>query len=129
MPSLADVLLYDATSISSTPTDTEVTTSFQSVIAKHPTLSVKRVEFAMIKNREIPSLNHEAHIIHSIYDLCDAMYSCKVFLTVFSGASVLASAVKQDATSPVIYCFHTPDRYPPDYMFKNIKYSPFLKKP
>ena len=128
VPELANVLLYDATSISSMPADAEVTTSFQSVIAKHPTLSVKRVQFAVIKNRAVPMFNHEAHIVHSIYELCDAMYSCKVFLTVFSGASVLASAIKQDAATPEIYCFHTPDRYPPDYMFKNIKYSPFLKK-
>jgi hypothetical protein len=128
IPELANYLLYDATSISTTPSDNQIETSFNSVFAMHPNLKIKKIQFSRIMNRDLPYFNHDTYTVNSIYDLCDAIYSCNVFLTVLSGASCLASALKQDNSTPTIYTFHE-QRY--DYMinykFRNNNHLTFIE--
>jgi hypothetical protein len=126
IPSLESCLLYDPTSISTNPSDTNIENTFQSIIDKHPGLKVKKIVFSRINNRGLPSFNHEPYVIQTIYDMCDAIYSCKVFLTVFSGAAVLASALKQDNPTPLIYSIHPPEQTSIGYKFHNEIYVPFV---
>jgi hypothetical protein len=128
IPELANCLLYDATSISTTPTDNQIETSFNHVFAMHPTLKIKKIEFSRVANRNLPYFNHEVYTINSIHEMCDAIYSCRVFLTVLSGASCLASALKQDNPTPTIYTFH--DRIYDNtigYKFKNNNHLTFTE--
>lgn len=127
IPELSNTLLYDLTSVSENPDDTQINFSFETVFNKYPDLSIKKLQFEKIGNKETSYFNHDTYIIKSIYDLCDVIYSCKVFVCLFSGAAVLASAIKQDASSPEIYCFHHPNFINnPVYKFNNIRYSALL---
>ena len=127
IPELSNTLLYDATSIYANPEDTQINSSFQTIFTKYSDLPIKKLQFEKINNKETSYFSHDTYTIKSIYDLCDAIYSCKVFLCLFSGSSVLASAIKQDAISPDIYCFHHSNfTNNPIYKFNNIKYSEFV---
>ena len=126
---LSNCLLYDLTSITMYPKDTPIKLSFESIFNKYPELSIKKLVFEAIPNRNIPSFQHDTYIIKSIYDLCDAIYSCKVFLCLRSGASVLASAIKGDGSSPEIYTFHDPwYNNQISYTFKNNNHLEFVKE-
>jgi len=126
IPDLSNALIYDVTSISTNPSDESIRASFNSVFVKYPELNIKKITFANIKNRYSGYFNHEKHVINSIFDLCDAIYSCKVFLVLHSGAAVLASAIKQDNATPELYVFHPASTHAPFYIFKNGIYKPYL---
>ena len=106
LPELADCLVYDVTSISRTPSDEDIKNSFQHIFAQHPDITIKKLQYAQIKNRETPYFYHDTYTVQSIFHMCDIIYSCKIFLCLFSGASVLASAIKQDTDRPHIHVFH-----------------------
>lgn len=122
---LADVLLYDTTSITQAPSEESVRASFESVFSKHPGVPIHRLEFSKIGNRPVRGLEHKAYKINSIYDLCDAIYSCKIFLSLHAGSAVLASAVKENRANPLIYTILPSHIQPPQYMFANAIYLPY----
>lgn len=124
---LSNSLVFDITSISSNPNDSQIKSSFESILNKYTELPKIKIEYEKINNRNLSYLTENTYTIKSIYDLCDVIYSCKVFLCLFSGASVLASAIKQDTSSPDIYCFHD-SKYTDtrSYKFNNVTYSEFL---
>jgi hypothetical protein len=124
---LADCLVYDVTSISRTPSDEDIKNSFQHIFAQHPDITIKKLQYAQIKNRETPYFSHDTYTVQSIFHMCDIIYSCKIFLCLFSGGAVLASAIKQNTETPDIYVFHHDEyRHPTFYKFKNAVYSSFL---
>ena len=127
LDNIDNFIFYDTTSISTNPTDEQLSKSFQSVFSKNPHLVPRRIEFSNIKNRAVEGLSHEPYILNSIYEYCDLLHSCKAFICGYSGSSVLASAIKQDASNPEIYCFTNtdPEKYF-IYKFKNINYSIWL---
>jgi hypothetical protein len=131
IPELSNTLLYDSTSYSGREghTDDVINPSFKSIFAKYPEASIKKIEYeSNVQNRDLPYFQHNKYIIKSIYDLCDAIYSCKVFLCLFSGGSVLASTLKQDNPTPQIYTFHASNynNYT-GYKFDNIHHLEFLQ--
>jgi hypothetical protein len=71
--------------------------------------------------------NYESLIINNIYEYCDVLKSCKMFITVNSGAHSLAAAIKKDNISPRIICYNqfghfTPERIKGFYNYKNVEY-------
>ena len=62
--------------------------------------------------------------INTIFDLCDVINSCNVFLCSHSGNSLLASAIKQNKSTPKIHCI--PNWWPFEpwhiFGFPNIEY-------
>jgi hypothetical protein len=127
LPELADCLVYDVTAISVIPSDENIKKSFQHIFAQHPNIPIKKLQYTQIKNRETPYFSHDIYPVQSIYHMCDIMYSCKIFLCLFSGASVLASTIKQDADTPQIHVFHEAHfDHPTFYKFKNAVYSSFI---
>lgn len=63
------------------------------------------------------------HEISSIYELCDALFSARAFITVHSGANTLAAAVKRDAPSPMIHCAVDVEHFNQKcYIWRNIDY-------
>ena len=72
----------------------------------------------VFKNRI--ELNLPDFEVCNIFDYCDAISCAYGFITLFSGASVLASAIRQDEETPMIYVLkHTTDGI---YIFDNIHY-------
>ena len=128
IPELTNCILYDSTSTSVNPPDALIKPSFEAVFNRYPNTPVKKLQFVNFKNRELPYFNHEKYMIHSIYDLCDAIYSCKALICLLSGASVLATAIKQDNPTPDIYTFHEA-KYNTwtCYKFKNNIHLEFLR--
>jgi hypothetical protein len=124
---LDNYIFYDITSISTHPDDNELISSFKSIFCKYPNLKPRKIQFTNIENRDIEELNDEPYKINNIYEFCDLLYSCKVFVTTFSGAAVLASTIKQDSNTPEIYSFyHTNTNDDPSiYKFDNANYIPF----
>lgn len=65
-----------------------------------------------------------SHTISSIFELCDALYSAKAFITVHSGANTLAAAIKGDAPSPMIHCAVDANHFNQKcYIWRNIDYT------
>ena len=117
-------IFYDTTSHSSKPTDLQFETSFESIFSKHPDLIPRRIDFTKIENRIVKNFTHEPYTINNIFEYCDLLASCKVFICGFSGSAVLASAIKQDKKSPIIYSFK--DSNTAVYIFDNVNYSKWL---
>jgi hypothetical protein len=122
---LSNCLLYDITSISASYTDDLISNKFTSIFNKYPHLTKRKIIFNNIKNRETPSLSTETIQVNNIYEYCDIIYSCNVFLSTMSGQSVLASAIKGKMESPIIYTVH-PNinniKIGQMYVFNNISY-------
>ena len=127
IPELADCLVYDVTAISSgNPSDENLKNSFERIFAKYPGITIKKLKFAKINNRETSYFSHNTYTVQSIFHMCDIIFSCKIFLCLFSGVSSLASAVKQDLETPEIYVFHDAKfDHPTFYKYKNAVYTPF----
>jgi len=106
LDSLENTIIYDITSISSIYSDEYIHRSFTKIFEKYPNHDRKKVVFKYISNRETPDFNTNIIEINSIYDYCDILYSCKVYVSLLSGGSVLASAIKQHNATPEIHCFH-----------------------
>lgn len=115
--SLYNVLLYDFTSVSKHIT---YEVSFfekilSRIIKENPHLKPMRIKFNNIPNRDLISIHNDEYIINNIFEYCDAIASCKVFLSPPSGNANLASAIKQDKDFPKILCIHDP---------RSFKYEP-----
>ena len=122
--SMATTVIYDMTSISSAYSDDFILERFTAVFAQYPESTVKKIVFKNIHNRATPDFNTETIEINSIFDYCDLIYSCKAFVCLYSGCSVLASAVKQDSQTPAIHCFHHSMIHTRGlYVFDNITYQ------
>jgi len=128
IPDLSNSLLYDLTSKTKVLNDKMYYDSFTRVFQKYPDLNYKKIVYSHIPNRSTPEFNTGVYTINSIYDLCDAIYSCKVFLCSFSGQSVLASAIKEDKEFPLLYSlfdgdvYNNPDHFGQMYLFPNTTY-------
>lgn len=117
IPELEHCLLYDITSISSTYTNETIKSSFNVIFDKYPSLEKRKIEFAKIPNRTDPSFGHTVYTIQSLFDYCDAIFSCKVHLSVMSGSCCLAAAIKQDKEFPEVYVVHNHTNVKPGYMY------------
>jgi hypothetical protein len=118
--SLCDTLIYDMTSISSSYSDDFIQSSFSKVFDMYPTTAKKRIIFRNINNRMTPDFQTECMIVDNIFQYCDIIYSCKAYVSLLSGGSVLASAIKQHAATPDIHCIHT--KYSNIFTFSNATY-------
>jgi hypothetical protein len=101
---LSNCLLYDTTSISGKYDNGNIIIEeFTKIFDKYPMLTKKKVIFKHLKNRDEPNLNTDTIEVNNIYEYCDFIYSSNVFLSLLSGQSALASAIKQKNSSPIIY--------------------------
>jgi len=122
--SLSTTVIYDMTSISSAYSDDFILERFTTVFRQYPECTPKKVVFKNIHNRATPDFNTGTIEINSIFDYCDLIYSCKAFVCLYSGCSVLAAAIKQEAITPVVHCFHhSMINTPGLYVFDNITYQ------
>jgi hypothetical protein len=117
----SDYILYDTTSISIKLSDDFIKTKFKLIFDKYPNLKRKLIVFKNINNRNNNLFNDDVLIVNNIFEYCDYIKSCKIFVCLFSGCSVLASAIKKDEKYPVIYSF-PPEKQPRGsvYDFKNL---------
>jgi hypothetical protein len=104
---LENTLVYDVTSISVKYSNEYIQTTFNSVFKKYPELKRKLVRFNNIDNINVPFFSDEIIEINNIYEYCDIISSCKVFVCLFSGNSVLASGIKGNNLTPEIYSFYS----------------------
>jgi hypothetical protein len=59
----------------------------------------------------------------SLLDYCDAIASCRAFITVHSGAQAMAIALRNEASTPTIHCYCTPTQYNKrEFIFPNVEY-------
>ena len=124
---LSNCLLFDTTSISYRyPDDTIIHEAFTDIFNKYPTLIKRRVVFKNFKNREIPQLDTDIIEVNNVFEYCDMIYSCNVFLSLLSGQSALASAIKQNNPTPEIYT-NLPSTHlwnkGDNYIYDNINYT------
>ena len=64
------------------------------------------------------------HVLSSIFEYCDLIASCRALITVFSGAAVLASAIKGRGRQPMIHCVLNRNQYNRKfYVFDNAEYT------
>lgn len=117
-----------------------------SVSMKHETAEIVD-QFTNLKNRELfdsvavqfrsrPAVNHTAHnvlcdssiTVDSIFHYCDIIASCKQFVSLHSGQSHLASAIKNQYNSEMeIFCILRESEYihhknKGTFIFENVKY-------
>jgi hypothetical protein len=124
LPEFKNTLIYDVTSIASSYSDEFIKNCFTSVFNKYPELKRKLIRFKKINNRMTPHFDDDIIEISSIFEYSDIIASCDVFVSLFSGCSTLASAIKQDNSSPKIYTFHhTHIRDGYIYKFNNINFN------
>lgn len=117
---LHNTLLYDITSVSSSYTDHYIQKKFIPIFEKYDTLQKKKIVFTQIPNRNTPNFGTDIIEVNSIYEYCDILYSCGVYVTLFSGGAVLASTVKNVRMTPEIHCFN---HYPHQgFVFNNAHY-------
>ena len=128
IPELKGCVLYDATATSFPASDLELKASFESVFRKYPDAKTLKVNFTNIKTRDTPYFKHDLYTVNSIFDLCDAIHSCQVFVADDSGSLVLASALKQDSSAPEVFSFYRPGRQPQSaFKFDNVSQSLFIR--
>jgi hypothetical protein len=74
--------------------------------------------------------NHNNHPLvfppftpRTLLEYCDAIVSCRAFITVHSGAQAMAVALRRDASTPTIHCYCTPAQFNVrDFIFPNVEY-------
>jgi len=120
LPEYQNTVIYDITSISSSYSDIHIYVTFTQLFAKYPTCDKKKVTFASIANRETPDFQTDHIIIKDIYHYCDIIFSCRAYISLLSGGSVLASALKQNNPTPDIHCVH--HSYSNIFTFSNALY-------
>ena len=103
---IEDCLVYDITSTTSNYSDEFINSTFTSIFNKYPELKRKLIRFKNISNRDTPNFSDGIIEIGSIFEYSNVIASCKVFITLLSGGSALASAIKKDNEYPKIYTFH-----------------------
>jgi hypothetical protein len=123
---LSNCLLFDTTSIAQKYRNKRIISDeFANVFSKYPHLDKKRVVFKHLPNRDDPPFDTDTIEVNSIYEYCDMIYSCNVFLCLLSGQSALASAIKQDNPTPIIHSvLPSSNHYPRGlmYVFDNIQF-------
>jgi len=126
---LKNIILCDTYSFTTTFEDTDLNSYFKHIFKKHPGLKAKKITYVNINkltNRKlnIDEIASNEYNINNIFDLCDAIFSCKVLAAGFTGSPVLGSAIKQDNIYPVIYSFikdkSTTSTWP--WHFENVNY-------
>lgn len=70
----------------------------------------------------------DVFLVKTIFEHCDIIFSCRKYICLFSGASVLASAVKKDSELPVVEVFVSENmrnyvEKEKGYNFKNLIYK------
>jgi len=120
---LSNTVLYDTTVISQPQysPDNKVLEYFQNVFHRYPGKDIKKIEYLSIENRHVPHLEHEKYYVTSIYDLCDAIYSCKAIVCLLSGCNALSSAIKGDRPTPDIISV-TMNPHKSNWKFGNVEY-------
>lgn len=126
-----EYLFYDSSYVSSRKDNTDLKESFKSIFNKYPKLIPHQIRFKKaFNNVKLPVIETATSKIYEINDIqhfCDLLYSCKVFVTGFSGAISLASAIKQDSSKPEVYSFYSePEPSSILYKFDNIIYNPII---
>jgi hypothetical protein len=109
--------------------------SFRSIFNKYPTMVPHMIKFKhgydkandTIKKNSVNSMETAVYEIENIRHFCDLLFSCKVFVCGFSGGSVLASTIKQDRPTPVVYSFYSTVSHN-KYLFRfdNVHYLPVI---
>ena len=125
MNELSNTIIYDTTSISATYSDEFIYNRFKRVFDTHPELEKKKVVFKTIANRTTPDFGTDSIVVNNIFEYCDVLASCKIFVCLMSGGCVLASALKQTNEYPKINCFHhsNPDKFNYVYIFDNVEWE------
>lgn len=105
---LSNTLILDITNISSHITFdiSLIEKQLTKIMKLYPNLKPLKITFKNIKNRDLQSLTCDEYIINNIYEYCDVINSCKIFVSPPSGNYCLASSIKQDREFPLIYCFN-----------------------
>jgi len=121
---LQNWLIYDTTSVSTNPSDNELQNQFVTLFNRYPDKKPIRIHFtnSHVKNRTLSTLYEDSYNITTIYDLCDCIYSCAIFITGFSGSSVLSSAIKQDNETPIIHSI-VPNMYHEKFKQNNLIFT------
>lgn len=96
---------------------------FKDIILLQYSNSVSKYNFSA---NLLMSCDCDVLVINNIFELCDIIYSCEKFITLYSGSSVLASAIKQDKMGEIVvyisehkYIMQKKDN---SYIFDNILY-------
>jgi hypothetical protein len=126
-PELANIVLVDLGSTSVVPSRRALRRYMKYLITRfqYPSDAFRQVEFAMPVSRStVPLFGHIPSLrIRDIFDYCDAIAGCAVFITVHSGAMSLASALRGDSPSPVIHSFTTDKQYNARaFIYGNVEY-------
>jgi len=130
---IADYLIADSSAVSSNPTNADYSKSFRSIYDKYPNLKPHILTFKVkgysgFKEHKPQNATIPTYEIENMFHLCDVIFTCKVFVSGFSGVVSLASAIKQDLPTPEIFSFHSADMVPSNTSFKmlNVTYLPVL---
>lgn len=76
-----------------------------------------------VTKHELKADGVEPILINDIFHYCDVINSVKGFATVFSGACVMAAAIRQDRDRPSIHCLVTRPFYNVGFfIFPNVRY-------
>jgi hypothetical protein len=119
---LRNTVLYDLTSVSANYPDHYLQRSISRLLEPYSDLDQKQIVFQQIENRI--STTH-SYMIRTIYEYCDAIASCKAFICLHSGGSVLAAAIKQDLPYPTIHCLLPRPIHYNSFLFDGIQYHSF----
>lgn len=121
IPELENIILFDTTSItlknvySNNKLAKSIDDIINNIINNYPELTAKHIHFTKISNNDIPIKCTDKYIINSIFDYCDAIFSCKIYISPQSGNSCLASSIKKKRQFPIIYMI-TPERHRDSYI-------------
>jgi hypothetical protein len=110
---LKNTIIIDTTNISAHITFdiSYIEQQIKKIINMYPSFKPLKIHFKNISNRNLESLQCNTYIIDNIFQYCDVINSCKIFISVPSGCSNLASSIKQDREFPIIYCINDPSKF------------------
>jgi len=102
---LENSILFDTTCITQQNyiSNDKIAKSINDIIDMYPQFNTKQIYFTKFTNNDISTKCTDKYIINNLFDYCDAIFSCKVFISPFTGANNIASAIKKNKKFPVIY--------------------------
>ena len=122
-----DLILVDLGSVSVRSSHKDLTQFLRTISAEYEPDKerYREVRFASVVSPQqklrFPEL--QTHDVANIFEYCDALYSCKAFLTVHSGAQSLAVALRHKRPDMGIYCCCTVNQYNgKGYIYDNVRY-------
>jgi hypothetical protein len=127
-PELAGAILMDLSSTSVLHPRSELCSYVNAVASynHYDPADILQVHFdgRIADQYHIYGLEGFAHFLpKNIFDYCDALASCRAFITVHSGAQSLAVALRGDTPTPAIHCLCTPRQFNGrDYIFSGVDY-------